>query len=264
MRAENGSRVDENRVRIGNLVRIVRLAVVTAFAFLIVLVLPPGRLFSQVSGAAGPLPGMSSETVREAARNGDLYFLPHGAETAGMGFILYPGAKVPKEAYAYIGRSVAEAGYPAILVDVPLGFAIFGTNAASRAVSALPGVRKWVLSGHSLGGVAASIYAKKNRQIVAGMIFLASYPSKGGALNDTGMKVLSIRASNDKLTTREKVEAARRLLPESARYVVIEGGNHAQFGTYGPQRNDGAASIPAVDQQRAVLDSILAFLASVQ
>ena len=214
MRSEKDPRVDESRVRIGNHFSNRHSEVTVAIVILLVLVLPTGRLFSQVSDAAGPLPSMSSDAVQETARKGDLYFLPRGAETANIGFIFYPGAKVPKE--------------------------------------------------HSLGGVAASIYAKKHGQIVAGMIFLASYPSKGGALNDTGIKVLSMRASNDKLATKEKVDAARKLLPESARYVSIEGGNHAQFGNYGPQRNYGAASISAGDQQKAVLDSILAFLASVQ
>jgi hypothetical protein len=31
--------------------------------------------------------------------------------------------------------------------------------------------------------------------------------------------------------------------------VVLEGGNHAQFGSYGPQRGDGTATLSASEQQ---------------
>jgi len=177
---------------------------------------------------------------------------------------MYPGAKVPKEAYSYLGRAVAEAGYPAVLLDVRLGFAIFDAQAASRPITALPGIRKWVLAGHSLGGVAASGFAKKHQDQVSGIVFLGSYPSASGSLAETRIRVLSISASNDMLATQEKIGKARPLLPDSANYIGIAGGNHAQFGDYGTQKGDGAAEIPPSRQQRSVAESVLALLASLR
>ena len=222
------------------------------------------QTLSKQPNRSDPALRISSSSVSVYAQGGDLYFIPQGRETASTGFIMYPGAKVPKEAYSYLTRSVAEAGYPAVLIDVPLGYAIFNPNAASRPVAALPNVKRWVLAGHSLGGVAAALYAKKHQNIVAGIVFLGSYPPGGGSLASTKIQALSVAGQNDMLATKEKIEKAAPLLPESTKYISIPGGNHAQFGDYGPQRGDGAAEIPSGDQQRLVVDSVLAFLASLQ
>ena len=42
--------------------------------------------------------------------------------------------------------------------------------------------------------------------------------------------------------------------------VEIEGGNHAQFGNYGPQKGDLPATISAQDQQAQTVEAIANFL----
>ena len=42
--------------------------------------------------------------------------------------------------------------------------------------------------------------------------------------------------------------------------VKIEGGNHAQFGSYGRQRGDRDAAISAEEQQRITAEAVTAFL----
>ena len=231
---------------------------------LAILIISAIQMFSKFPDMSDPVLRVSTSAVDVHSDGKDIYFMPHGAENASLGFIMYPGAKVPKEAYSYLARSLAEAGYPAVLLDAPLGFAIFDVGAASRPAATLPGIRTWVLAGHSLGGVAAALFAKKHLDIVSGIVFLASYPPGGGSLAEARLQVLSISASNDMLATREKIEKARRLLPESTRYVRISGGNHALFGDYGSQRGDGAAEITSGRQQGVVVDSVLALLASLQ
>jgi hypothetical protein len=49
-------------------------------------------------------------------------------------------------------------------------------------------------------------------------------------------------------------------LPEDTKYIVIEGGNHPQFGYYGPQKGDGKASISLLEQQKITVDEILALI----
>jgi hypothetical protein len=39
---------------------------------------------------------------------------------------------------------------------------------------------------------------------------------------------------------------------------MIPGGNHAQFGNYGPQAGDGVALVAREEQQRLAADAILA------
>jgi len=219
------------------------------------------QYFSPLRDRSDPALRASTTDLHVYAEQGDLYFIPQKPATASTGFIFYPGAKVPKEAYSYLARAVAQSGYPAVLVGVPLGFAIFGSESASRPIAALPEVKKWVLGGHSLGGVAAALFAKKHQDIVTGIVFLASYPPGGTSLADTRIQALSISASNDMLATREKIAKATPLLPESTRYFVVDGGNHAQFGDYGTQRGDGVAEITPGRQQAETSASVLAFLA---
>ena len=52
--------------------------------------------------------------------------------------------------------------------------------------------------------------------------------------------------------------------PQGTIMQVIQGGNHAQFGNYGPQPGDGMATISAVDQQRQAADITLRLLRAVE
>jgi hypothetical protein len=45
-----------------------------------------------------------------------------------------------------------------------------------------------------------------------------------------------------------------------AEFVVIQGGNHAQFGDYGVQPGDHEATISRVDQQKQVVEVTAQFL----
>ena len=42
--------------------------------------------------------------------------------------------------------------------------------------------------------------------------------------------------------------------------VVIDGGNHAQFGSYGVQKGDGTAEISASDQLEITAEKIIDFI----
>ena len=54
------------------------------------------------------------------------------------GFIFYPGGRVPEEAYAPLGKGLAEAGYLAVLVPMPFDLAILAPHAADDAMYNFP------------------------------------------------------------------------------------------------------------------------------
>lgn len=198
-----------------------------------------------------------------------LVFRPASGESrAGLAF--YPGARVPPEAYAYLGQDLARAGYTAVILALPLGFAVFSPSRAVAAFKALPGVSSWIVGGHSLGGAMAASFcaagghdAADGREKVKGLLLLAAYPGGGADLSGSGIKVLSISASNDGLATPAKLQSARRLLPLGTRRVELAGGNHAQFGEYGLQPGDGAATMSAELEHGAVVEETLAFMGSI-
>jgi hypothetical protein len=76
------------------------------------------------------------------------------------------------------------------------------------------------------------------------------------------MKILSISGSRDGLATPDKIEASKALLPAGAQFVQIQGGDHAQFGAYGPQPGDNPAVISAADQWQQTADATVGLLST--
>lgn len=183
-----------------------------------------------------------------------LYFSPIDQAEAQTGIIFYPGGKVAYESYAPLMRELAEEGYAAFLVDVPFGLAVFDIKAAKDVMADHPEISKWYVAGHSLGGSMAAIYAAEAHEQLAGLILLASYSTAD--LSETALNVLSIYGSEDAVLNSESVEKNRSLLPGNHKEIIIEGGNHAQFGNYGEQAGDGEATISANEQQHATVEAI--------
>ena len=168
-----------------------------------------------------------------------------GEETA---LIFYPGAKVEDLAYAELLKRIAAEGVDCYLVHMPLNFAFLGMNKANKIMEEYDHGH-WYLAGHSLGGAMAAYYAADNSEKLDGLIFLAAYSTKD--LSNSGINILSVYGSEDKVVNMEKIEQGRELMPDTYEEYCIDGGNHANFGDYGKQSGDGEASVSA-DEQKAV------------
>jgi len=200
----------------------------------------------------------SSVTVESTTT--ELAFIP--AEAKGASLVFYTGARVPAEAYAYLGRGLAARGHLVVIARFPLGFALFAPDRAEGIMARRGAGGTWALGGHSLGGAMAAAWLHGHPEAAKGLLLLASWPPSDADFSASTLSVLSLSASMDGLATPTKIEAARHLLPPSARSLVIEGGNHAGFGNYGSQDGDGKAAIDPARQRAAVLDETLAFLES--
>ena len=165
-------------------------------------------------------------------------------------------------AYAPYARSLAENGILVVIPKMPLNLAVFGIDEADQVMAAYPQVTHWLIGGHSLGGSMAASYLYNHPDDLDGLVLLASYPAENNDLSDYQGGVLSISASLDGLATPDKIIASRALLPASTQWVVIEGGNHAYFGWYGPQKGDNPAMITREEQQQTMLNATLDFVAA--
>lgn len=174
------------------------------------------------------------------------------------GFIFYPGGRVDYRSYAVPLREIAAQGYLVILLPVRLNLAFFDIEAGADVFDAYPNIEYWAVGGHSLGGVASSLFAQNHAERVDGIIFWASYPADE-SLKNTHMKILSIYGTKD-MAGMDVFAEKKLLLPDSAEYVVIEGGNHAQFGNYGVQPGDNTADISSNEQQKQVVKATVSFL----
>jgi dienelactone hydrolase len=186
-------------------------------------------------------------------------FSPASQEPSSA-LVLYPGGHVDARSYAPLAREIAAAGYLVVVPPMPLSLAVLAPNAANKAVEAHPEVDAWVIGGHSLGGTMAAQYASRNAETAQGLLLLAAYPAGSSDLSDQSLAVADVVATSDGVLTWENWEEARALLPASTKVVRIEGGNHAQFGDYGPQPGDNEATISAEEQRAQAAASALELL----
>ncbi|WP_417093586.1 alpha/beta fold hydrolase [Intestinimonas timonensis] len=164
--------------------------------------------------------------------------------------IFYPGAKVEAEAYLPLLDQIRQTGVTCILVHMPFNMAIFDANAAEEVIAQFPEFQHWYVAGHSMGGAMASKFASDHPDQVDGLILMGAYIYG----NYPDEKALTIYGSLNQ-SVEDHIDYTENI-------VEIEGGNHAQFGNYGPQKGDLPAAISAEEQQAQTVAAIEAFLST--
>lgn len=164
------------------------------------------------------------------------------------GLIFYPGAKVEHTAYLPILEKLKQNGISCVLVKMPFNMAIFDLNAADDVFGLLPDIKNWYIGGHSMGGAMASSYASKNSKKVKGLILLGAYVY-GDYPPEKSLTVYGTFNSD-----------LEKNIDYTENIIVIDGGNHAQFGNYGKQKGDPQATIGNEEQQNITVDAILDFI----
>lgn len=213
--------------------------------------------------AQGPerLTALASDArVTVTAADGYWSFTPQAPATVGL--IFFPGALVDPVAYAPLVHAIADAGYSAILVQVPRRGAFGGADgpevyARARTAAAAAPVRRWVVAGHSRGGVIACHVVRDGFPGLAGAVLLGTSHPRDFSLAASTIPMTRVYGTRDTVADVEKLERTRDNLPPSARIVRIDGGNHSQFGYYGFQPGDWPATISREAQQAIIRQAIL-------
>ncbi|MDO4797670.1 MAG: alpha/beta hydrolase [Coriobacteriales bacterium] len=195
----------------------------------------------------------SDTTVHVDAVEGGYHFDGPGTQAT---LVFLPGAKVQATAYAPLMHRMAAQGADCYLVDPPCNFPLFGASQARKMMvkSSSPAL---LVGGHSLGGVVATSLVGSSNGQVDGIVLLASIPTKE---LDDGVALFSAVGTNDGVLNRDSYEKSKDLWPTRSTELLIEGGNHAGFGCYGPQRGDGDPTIDAAEQQRQTADGLASFV----
>lgn len=180
----------------------------------------------------------SGDVVTVTQIDGAIVFMPQNPQE---GLIFYPGGKVAHDAYSPLMRAYAEAGMACILLEMPFDLAVFDANAADDYRYLYTEIEDWYLGGHSLGGAMASSYLEQHVQEYKGLILCAAYSTVD--FSEEEFTVVSMYGSQDKVLNAQKYAECRTNLSKNTVELIIEGGNHAFFGTYGLQEGDGTATI---------------------
>jgi len=205
----------------------------------------------------------SSEAVTVRSEADRLVFRPTANERK-TALVFFCGSGVAAEAYAPLLRPIAEQGYPVFVIRLPWRFAPLKAHKYAAYSDALDcihdgasEIEHWVIAGHSLGGRLACMVLESHGDELDGAVLLGTTHPKEKDLSSVTTPVVKVYATNDGVAPPETVEANQRLLPATTTWVKIDGGNHSQFGHYGHQLLDGAATISRDRQQRIARDAIV-------
>jgi len=191
---------------------------------------------------------------------GAIVLTPAAAPKAGLVFL--PGAKVDPRAYVSLLTEVSAAGYLVVIVKEPYDIGLLATGEPAKIVAATPGVTRWAVGGHSLGGVAAGISVSARDSGLSGLLLWAAYPL-GSLADRTDLVVASVSGTADALSTPADIAASRASLPPSTVFTAVEGGIHAYFGDYGPQPGDGTPGVDRNTAQRQIVAASVSFMDAV-
>ncbi len=204
----------------------------------------------------------SDANVRVVGSRKMLVFRP-AAATGKAGLVFVVGAGVAAEAYAPLLRPIAELGHLVHVVRLPYWVAPLESHkliAVRRVIETIEqdrSVAGWVVAGHSLGAALASRVATQLPERVRGIVLIATSHPKRFDLSRSSIPFTKVVGTNDGVATPEQVDTFRHLLPAATRWVVIEGGNHSQFGHYGHQLFDGTPTISRERQQAQTREALL-------
>ena len=209
----------------------------------------------------------SDSKVAVAETSRFISFRPN-ASSQPVGLIFFPGGMVQPEAYAPMLRTIAEQGYSIFIVKLPFGSAPLKSqeadviNQALEIIAANESIQHWFVGGHSRGAAIASRFAYAHGASFDGLILIGTSHPKEQAfdLSSTTLTVTKIYATNDGLASPDEVKDNALYLPANTTWVLIEGGNHSQFGYFGKLLFDNPATISREQQQELTIDAILSAL----
>jgi pimeloyl-ACP methyl ester carboxylesterase len=127
-------------------------------------------------------------------------------------------------------------------------------------IKSFPVTINWVLAGHSKGGAMASEFAGIYPNKLSGLLLIGTSHPRRVDLSNLTIPVTKVHASEDGLASVEEVKEFSVNLPNHTNFVLVEGGNHSQFGYYGFQLGSGTATISRKEQQQQLLNASLELL----
>lgn len=192
-------------------------------------------------------------------------------------FIFYPGGLVDPHSYLKWQDELV-ASVPdlrIVTVKMPSNLAVLSSEKGQLVFEIFENTELWIAGGHSLGGAMSTDLVYKNQSKIEGLLYLAAYPNNNNLKEYSG-SVFSISAEFDGLTTAGDISSHVEDLPEAYNmssendfpnqiqgktlYYQIKGGNHAQFGDYGEQDEDGESTITREEQQSKLISLIKNYL----
>ena len=191
-----------------------------------------------------------------------IIYKPVGIEPT-VGVVFYAGNPVDYRDYGTLLTALASHGYLVISPEFPFDTAAFNIIAGEEYMKQYPEIKEWFLAGHSHGGGVSTAEVNLRPELFKGMILID--PVIGIPVPREGFPVLKFHATEDFVCPRAFHDIIMaELAATDVTEVIIEGGNHAQYGDYGTQMFDGEAKISKQEQINITIAEMVKFIQKYQ
>lgn len=172
--------------------------------------------------------------------------------------IFLQGGMTDPKAYAPLCRRIAANGFPCHLMKMPWRLPKYGYQDIATAFDL--DAKNYVIGGHSQGAMAAAKFVHENPGRMKGLILMGTSHPKDIDLSSSSIPAIKLYASHDGLASVGEVMENKHRLPQNTGLVLIEGGNHSQFGYLGHLLLDDKATISLEAQQDIAVNQTVTFL----
>lgn len=172
--------------------------------------------------------------------------------------IFFQGGLTDPKAYAPLCRKLAESGFTCHLIKMNWRLPQYDYQKISKLFNLKQG--NYIIGGHSQGGKMAAQFVYENPNLMKGLFIMGTSHPRDIDLSSQNIPCIKLYAGNDGLASVEEVMTNKNKLPKDTRLILIEGGNHSQFGYLGKLFMDSSADITPEEQQQQTFDNLIKFM----
>lgn len=174
--------------------------------------------------------------------------------------IFYPGAMVETKAYVPLCRKLADKNIKVYLIKMPWRLASKGYNKPKELHLFDDHSKTYILAGHSQGAKMAAQFVYENPKLIDKLLLIGTSHPRDISLAAIEVPVLKIYGSKDGVADEGSILKNKSKLPETTKFIRIDGANHCQFAYYGFQLGDDKATISREQQHKETLQAMVSFI----
>ncbi|WP_282122500.1 alpha/beta hydrolase [Algibacter mikhailovii] len=172
--------------------------------------------------------------------------------------IFFQGGLTDPKAYAPLCRKIAESGFTCHLIKMDWRLPVNDYKKALKIVENQEG--NFVIGGHSQGGKMAAQLVYENPLLFKGLFLMGTSHPRDIDLSTQNIPCIKLYAEKDGLASINEVMTNKSKLPMDTKLVMIQGGNHSQFGYLGKLFMDSSATISLEKQQDFTYIALMEFV----
>lgn len=172
--------------------------------------------------------------------------------------IFLQGGLTDPKAYAPLCRRISENGFTTHLIKMDWRLPQYDYQKVSKLINLNRG--KFIIGGHSQYGKMAVQFVYENPNVFEGLFLMGTSHPRDIDLSIQDIPCIKLHADNDGLARVEEVMENKSKLPKKSKLILINRGNHSQFGYLGNLLMDSSSDISLEEQQNQTYYNLIEFV----